>query len=70
MRRIHGCIDLAFDLVEETTRLVERTHDAVVERSARRFAPIEPAKSAAKVVTGIQKAISGPKRSEKEGAFQ
>jgi len=48
-----------FDLVEETTNLVERTHDAVVERSARRFAPIEPAKTTAKVVTTIQTAITG-----------
>lgn len=48
-----------FDLVEETTNLVERTHDAVVERSVRRFAPVEPAKSTAKVVTGVQTAISG-----------
>ena len=59
MRRARGFIDLVFDVVEETTNLVERTHDAVVERSARRFAPIEPAKTAAKVVTGIQTAISG-----------
>ena len=47
-----------FDVVEETTNLVERTHDAVVERSVRRFAPVEPAKSTAKVVTGVQTAIS------------
>ena len=58
MRRIRGFIDLVFDVVEETTNLVERTHDAVVERSVRRFAPIEPAKSTANVVTGIQTAIS------------
>ncbi len=51
-------MDLVFDVVEETTNLVERTHDAVVERSVRRFAPVEPAKSTAKVVTGVQKAIS------------
>ncbi len=59
MRRTRGFIDLVFDVVEETTNLVERTHDAVVERTVRRFAPIEPAKSTAKVVTGIQIAISG-----------
>ena len=59
MRRARGFMDLVFDVVEETTRLVERTHAAVVDRSARRFAPIEPAKSTAKVVTGIQMAISG-----------
>ena len=58
MRRIRGFADLVFDLVEETTNLVERTHDAVVERSVRRFAPIEPAKSVADAVTGVQLAIS------------
>jgi len=58
-RRARGFINLVFDVVEETTNLVERTHDGVVERSARRFAPIEPAKTTAKVVTGIQAAISG-----------
>jgi pimeloyl-ACP methyl ester carboxylesterase len=59
MRRIRGFIDLVFDVVEEATDLVERTHGTVVERSVRRFAPVEPAKSTAKVVTGIQTAISG-----------
>jgi pimeloyl-ACP methyl ester carboxylesterase len=58
MRRLRGFTDLVFDLVEETTNLVERTHDAVVERSVRRFAPVEPAKSTAKLVTGVQTAIS------------
>jgi pimeloyl-ACP methyl ester carboxylesterase len=58
MKRIRGFIDLVFDVVEETTNLVERTHDAVVDRSVRRFAPVEPAKSTAAVVTGFQKAIS------------
>ena len=48
-----------FDVVEETTNLVQQTHDAVVERSVRRFAPIEPAKSTARVVTGVETAISG-----------
>ena len=59
MRRVRGFIDLVFDVVDETTNLVERTHDAVVDRSVRRFAPVEPAQSAAKVVTGIQGAIAG-----------
>ena len=59
MRRTRGFIDLVFDVVEETTHLVERTHDAVVERTARRFASVEPAKTTARVVTGIQTAISG-----------
>ena len=32
MKRVRGLIELVFDLVDETTRLVERTHDQVVER--------------------------------------
>ena len=59
MRRIRGFIDLVFDVVEETTNLVQRTHDAVVDRSVRRFAPVEPATSTAKVITGVETAISG-----------
>lgn len=59
MRRVRGFIDLVFDVVEETTNLVERTHDAVVDRSVRRFASVEPAASTAKAVTGIETAISG-----------
>lgn len=58
MKRISGFLDLTFDLVEQTTNLVERTHDASVARTARRFAPIEPAKSVADLVTGIQCTIS------------
>ena len=53
MRRMRGFIDLVFDIVEETTNLVERTHDAVVDRSVRRFAPVEPVKSTRAVVTGV-----------------
>ncbi len=59
MRRLRGIIDLAFDLVEETTNLVERTHDAVIERSVRRFVPSETLENPVRVVTGIQTAISG-----------
>lgn len=59
MKRIRGFIDLVFDVVDETNNLVERTHDEVVERSVRRFAAVEPAKSVAKVVTGIQGVIAG-----------
>jgi len=58
MKRVRGFIDLVFDAVEETTNLVERTHDAVVDRTVRRFAPIEPAKTTATIVTGVQTAIS------------
>ncbi len=58
MHRVRGFIDLVFDMVDGTTRLVEKTHDEVVARSVRRFAPIEPAKSTALVVTGVQTRIS------------
>jgi len=59
MQRLRGLVDLVFDAVEETTNLVQRTHDATVERSARRLAPIEPAKSTAQAVTAVQGAIAG-----------
>jgi len=59
MGRAGGFIDLTFDIVAETTSLVERTHDSVVKRSVRRFAPIEPVTSVARVVTGVQLVISG-----------
>ncbi len=59
MRRIRGFMDLVFDVVDETNNLVEQTHDEVVARTVRRFALIEPAKSTAKVVTGVQGVIAG-----------
>jgi len=59
MQRLRGLVDLVFDVVEETTNLVERTHDAALERSVRRFAPIEPARSIAQAVSGVQGAIAG-----------
>ncbi|MEM7136367.1 MAG: alpha/beta fold hydrolase [Myxococcota bacterium] len=59
MGKLKGFIGLVFDVVDETTNLVERTHDAVVDRTVRRFAPLEPAKSTATVVTSVQRAISG-----------
>jgi len=59
MRRIRGFIDLVFDVVDETNNLIELTHDEVVARSVRRFAPVEPAQTVAKVVTGIQGVIAG-----------
>ncbi len=52
MQRARGFIDMAFDLVAETTNLVERTHDSVVKRSTRRF-------PAAKGVANIHTAVSG-----------
>lgn len=59
MRRIRGFIDLVFDVVDGTNKLVELTHDEVVARTVRRFAPVEPVKTVAKVVTGIQGVIAG-----------
>ncbi len=59
MRRARGLIDLVFDLVEETTNLVEGAHKEAIERWARRLAPIEPVRSTARLVTGIQTAITG-----------
>ena len=58
MQRIRGFIDLVFDLTEEITKLVEDTHDKVVQRSLRRFAPVEPLSSAASAVTGVETTIS------------
>ena len=59
LRRARGFIDLVFDVVDETSHLVERTHDSVVMRSSRRFARGKRARGAAKVVTTVQRAISG-----------
>ncbi|MFZ5571796.1 MAG: esterase/lipase family protein [Thermodesulfobacteriota bacterium] len=42
MPRLEGLKDLVFDVVEEVTNLVERTHLSVSERTTRRFAPVEP----------------------------
>lgn len=42
MTRLGGLKDLVFDVVEEVTNLVERTHISVSERTTRRFAPVEP----------------------------
>ncbi len=47
MQRIRGFIDLVFDVVDETNNLVELTHDEVVARTVRRFAPVEPVKTVA-----------------------
>ena len=58
MRRIRGLIDLTLDVVDETNNLVELTHNEVVARTVRRFAPVEPLQSVAKVATGIQGVIA------------
>ena len=59
MGRARGFLDLVFDLVDETTGLVERTHDKVVRRSVDRWVPTAEAKAAVGVVTEIEGAISG-----------
>jgi len=51
-------IDLVFDAVDETTGLAERTHTAVVDRTVRRFAPVQPVTSAAKVVARAETAFA------------
>jgi len=58
MQRLRGLVDLVFDVVEETTRLVQRTHDAVVDRSVRRFAPIEPVRSTAQAVATVEGTVA------------
>ena len=59
MKRVRGFTDLIFDVVDETTNLIELTHNAVVTRTQRRFAFFEPVKTVANVVTGIQCGIAG-----------
>ncbi|MCP3982207.1 MAG: alpha/beta hydrolase [bacterium] len=59
MRHARGFVELIPDVVEETTHLVERTHDASVERWARLFAWNEPAGSSARLIAGIQTTVSG-----------
>lgn len=58
MRRARGFIHLLFDAVDETTGLAERTHGKVVRRTVRRFAPIEPVKTPAKIVAAVETAIA------------
>ena len=58
MHRIRGFAELIFDVVDETNNLAERTHNEVVERSVRRFAPVEPLKKTARVVTGVEGLIA------------
>lgn len=53
MGRLKGLRDLIFDAIEETTNLVERTHASVVERSVRRYAPIEPLTTPARAVQTV-----------------
>ena len=58
MRRIKGLKSLIFDAVEETTNLVERTHENVAKKSVRRFAPIEPLATPARAVQKIHGTIA------------
>jgi len=58
MNRLRGFVDLAFHAVEQTTNLIERTHDATAKRSVRRFAPIEPLATPANAVNSVQQGIA------------
>ncbi len=58
MNRLRGFVDLAFHAVEQTTHLVERTHDATAKRSVRRIAPIEPLATPANAINAVQQGIA------------
>lgn len=58
MKRLRGLKALVFDAVDGTTRLVERTHASVAERSVRRFAPIEPLATPAATINAIQGGVA------------
>ena len=58
MKRWKGLVDFVFDMVDETTSLVERTHIAVTDRSLRYVPPIEPIESVATEVGDAQKMIA------------
>jgi pimeloyl-ACP methyl ester carboxylesterase len=59
MKRIRGLLHLVFDAVDQTTHLVERTHQGVVDRSLRRCVPIEPLKTPGHAVAAVEKMIAG-----------
>lgn len=71
MKRWQGSKDLVFDVIEETTHLVERTHAAVAQKSARPFADVEQLAVLAQAVlavhdtiaAGVYKSIRGVSRS-------
>ena len=58
MKRAIGFLDLAFELVEQTNNLVERTHDKVVARTLERFPPVDTLKQGAGAVTAIENTIA------------
>ena len=59
MHRLKGFVELVCDAVEETTNLVEKTHMNTAQRSVRRFAPVEPIATPARVVNAVHQAIAG-----------
>ena len=58
MKRIHGLTELVFDMIDQTTSLVERTHSAVTDRSVGYLSPVEPVASVASEIAGAQQAIA------------
>jgi pimeloyl-ACP methyl ester carboxylesterase len=59
MRYIKGLKDLVFDAIEETTQLVERTHTAVADKTARHAKRVAPAAAVHTVSTAHNLVASG-----------
>ena len=58
MRRLIGLRDFVFDAIEQTTNLVQETHDAATEKPLRVLAQLEPLGSAARMVDAPHRAIA------------
>ena len=58
MSRLKGLINFVFDMVDETTGLVERTHMSVIDRSVGHVPPVEPVESVANEIGEAQKVIA------------
>src|SRR6202008_903265 len=53
VKRLKGLRDLVFDAIEDTTNLVQRTHETVAERAVRRYVPVEPLQTSAEAVNAV-----------------
>ncbi|MDB4990873.1 MAG: hypothetical protein JWN04_6051 [Myxococcaceae bacterium] len=58
MRRLIGLRDFVFDAIEQTTNLVEQTHDAAADKPLRALGLIEPLGQAARAVDAPRRAIA------------
>ncbi len=58
MKRLWGLKNLLFDAVEETTLLVERTHQSVAQKPMRYLRHVEPLAAPAEVVIATQSVIA------------